>query len=176
MRRRFDAYLSQEQSVTALLPYFEAQPDDVIYEPCCGYKHVIARTLWRAGYKRIFLNDLDETVRAHRNINAAHFIKCFEPRPDWICTNPPFSEAMGILRQAWEHARCGVIFQLRLSFLEPTFERQEFLEKFPPDRLLVLPRYSFTENGKTDSVTTAWMMWHKYPVQPFIKVIPKFAA
>jgi hypothetical protein len=48
---------------------------------------------------------------------------------------------------------------LRLSFLEPTFERQDLLIDNPPDAMIVLPRYSFTGDGKSDSVTCAWMVW-----------------
>jgi hypothetical protein len=27
-----------------------------------------------------------------------------------------------------------------------------------------MPRYSFTGNGKSDSVTTAWMIWSRIPL------------
>jgi hypothetical protein len=50
---------------------------------------------------------------------------------------------------------------LRLSFLEPTRERGPWLAANPPDLVIVLPRISFTGDGKTDSVTCAWMIWDK---------------
>jgi hypothetical protein len=52
-----------------------------------------------------------------------------------------------------------VAMLLRLSFLEPTRERGPWLAKNPPDLVIVLPRISFTGDGKTDSVTCAWMIW-----------------
>jgi hypothetical protein len=56
---------------------------------------------------------------------------------------------------------------LRLSFKEPTEHknpRGPFLETNPLTRELVMPRYSFTGDGKTDSITTAWMIWAKEPL------------
>jgi hypothetical protein len=50
---------------------------------------------------------------------------------------------------------------LRLSYLEPTEDRGAWLNSHPPTDLIVLPRISFTGNGKTDSVTCAWIVWRK---------------
>jgi hypothetical protein len=61
----------------------------------------------------------------------------------------------------------GVAMMLRLSFEEPTAHvnpRGPFLEANPLTRKLVMPRYSFTGNGNSDSVTTAWMIWSKVPL------------
>ena len=54
-------------------------------------------------------------------------------------------------------------FLLRLSFLEPTLTRREFLRANPPKRVIVLPRISFTGDGRTDSVTCAWLIWTTGP-------------
>ena len=40
--------------------------------------------------------------------------------PQWIVTSPPYKHAFAMLRQALVVARVGVIFKLRLFFLEPT--------------------------------------------------------
>lgn len=84
-----------------------------------------------------------------------------------------------IVRLAVEHAGVGVAMMLRLSFKEPTATgtrarrltsgilvpaspaRGPWLEAHPLTRELVMPRYSFTGNGKSDSVTTAWMIWSR---------------
>lgn len=55
----------------------------------------------------------------------------------------------------------GVAMLLRLSYLEPTKDRGHWLNDHPPTQMIVLPRISFTGDGKTDSVTCAWMIWHK---------------
>ena len=84
----------------------------------------------------------------------------------WIITNPPYSSltCLGIAQEALRYSKIGVALLLRLSFLEPTRSagsRGDWLKDNPPDRLIVLPRYSYTRNGKTDSVTTAWHIWLK---------------
>jgi len=83
------------------------------------------------------------------------------PRPEFVITNPPFNCALPIVQQGVEKAKWAAAFLLRLSFLEPTFDRGGWLRDNPPTRIIVLPRISFTEDGKTDSVTCAWMIWDK---------------
>lgn len=80
---------------------------------------------------------------------------------DWIVTNPPFSVAPQIIPIAYSHASKGIAMLLRLSYLEPVENRGEWLNRHPPNMLIVLPRISFTGDGKTDNVTCAWMVWKK---------------
>jgi hypothetical protein len=82
-------------------------------------------------------------------------------------SNPPFNRASQIAWQALEHGNF-VAFLLRITFLEPTEERQ-WLARRPPTALLVLPRIDFIGAGETDSATCAWMIWG--PVKPGIKVV-----
>ena len=85
---------------------------------------------------------------------------------DWVVTNPPYKMPLcrDIVANAVAFARVGVAMLLRLSFLEPTAKvnpRGPWLASNPPSRILILPRYSYTQNGKSDSCTTAWMIWTK---------------
>ncbi len=89
----------------------------------------------------------------------------------WVITNPPFNQAFDILKVSLEAGNC-VAFLLRLSFLEPTFERGMFLAENPPNKILVLPRISFTGDGKTDSVTCAWLIWDQSD-ESWVRVVPK---
>ena len=61
---------------------------------------------------------------------------------------------------------------LRLSFGEPTIDRQEL----PPcTELHILPRYRFRGKG-TDSVTCAWHVWLRGPdgwIQRGVRVSPR---
>ena len=54
---------------------------------------------------------------------------------------------------------------LRLTFLEPTVARAELLQQLAPFLSDVIvfgqPRPSFTDDRRTDSVTTAWLVWQK---------------
>lgn len=89
---------------------------------------------------------------------------------DWVIANPPFNEAHNILPLAYSAAQVGVAFLLRLSYLEPCGNRGAWLQAHAPymTNLIIFgqPRPSFTGNGRTDNVTTAWMVWRKPHLVP----------
>jgi hypothetical protein len=133
----------------------------VVFEPCVGDGDLI-----RHRNDVAWTNDIDPSKEASFHLDATKTGSWDEfPWCDWVVTNPPFDRAMSILSLAIDRARVGVAFLLRLSFLEPTkgttrhAGRRDWLAAHPPDRLLVLPRISFTGDGNTDSVTCAWMVW-----------------
>jgi hypothetical protein len=72
---------------------------------------------------------------------------------------------MPILENAYRAAHVGVAFLLRLSFLEPTNGRAAWLQAHEAElsHLLIFgsPRPSFTDDGRTDSATVAWMVWRR---------------
>ncbi len=141
-----------------------------IAEPCVGTGDLIR------GRERhvLWTNDIDEQRQAGHHFDAADqacWIKM--ARPEWVVTNPPFNKAHLVLANALGHAVEGVAMLLRLSFLEPTEARARLLVECPPRRLIVLPRISFTGDGKTDSVTCAWMVWdHDDMIEPGIEIVP----
>lgn len=125
----------------------------------------------------VYTNDIDENREADAHFDAGKEWP-IDDVFDWVATNPPFGHAFDILQRALPRARTGVAFLLRLSFLEPTDARGEFLSLNPPTRQIVLPRWSYKRNAKgkwaTDSVTTAWMIWDKQPFTgPAIQIVPK---
>lgn len=87
---------------------------------------------------------------------------------DWVITNPPFSKALAILRNAIEAAEVGVAMLLRITWLEPpkgpgpAKARATFLAESPPKWELVMERWDFDGSGKQDSATTAWFVWSKH--------------
>ncbi len=70
-------------------------------------------------------------------------------------------------------ARVGVAFLLRLSYLEPCWDRADWLVQHPVSKLIVLPRISFTGDHKTDSVTCGWFVWVKGGTEQQIEVAPR---
>lgn len=148
-----------------------------ILEPCAG-DGAIANVLKRTwGDDRVFATDIDPKFL---DTSDGVFDACDNEiynlvKPDAIITNPPFSLAHVIVPKAVEKANL-VAMLLRLSWLEPVADRAEWLAKNPPDRLLVLPRISFTGDGKTDSVTCAWFVWETTPFRAIhpIEIIPTF--
>jgi hypothetical protein len=165
MRRAHDQYDTEAFATETLL----ACATDIvgprpagrsIIEPCAGEHRITAVLRAKAPGARIFTNDLHPRAIVDKHMDAT-YRPCWEqfPPAEWVVTNPPFVDAMAILQQAYRHATEGVAMLLRLTFLEPTEERGEWLALNPPDQMVVLPRYSFTGDGKTDSVTCAWMIW-----------------
>jgi hypothetical protein len=153
-----------------LLPVVDIQGR--VLEPCAG-DGAIARPLVEWGYE-VITNDLNPAMPSvmHYDATDAFWWQRGGGVP-WVVSNPPFSLASRIVPLAFEAATEGVAMLLRLSWLEPCADRARFLVDHPPTDLIVLPRISFTGNGKTDNVTCAWMVWSKAPRQQTITVIPK---
>lgn len=162
-RREHDFYETAPWQTYALLAN---QPiSGRVLEPCAG-DHSISAKLHKAGCF-VQTNDIDPAREADYHFSADNPLLYDAVGPiDWVVTNPPFGMPIcrDIVQLAVRQARLGVAMMLRISFREPTAHtnpRGPFLAAHPPSRLLTLPRYSFTGNGKSDSATTEWVIWLK---------------
>ena len=164
MRRHHDFYETPAWQVRALLHH---QPDigGVILDPCVGTGSV-ARCL----HGPICTNDWDtaHTADHHLNASSADLYTAVGP-VDWVVTNPPYTMplCLEIVARAVREARVGVALLLRITFREPTRHRHPrgpWLAAHPISRVLTLPRYSYTQDGRTDSVTTEWCIWLRRPL------------
>lgn len=132
-----------------------------VFEPCVG-DHAIARF-----FPRCLTADINPEVKAHLTQDATMLDswKNLLAAPDWVITNPPFSLANEIVPLAMDAAAVGIAFLLRLSWLEPTKKRADFLQKYNAwfsDLIIFNPRPRFRQDtNSTDSVTVAWMVWRK---------------
>jgi hypothetical protein len=170
-RRAFDFYPTPAWATRVLLEHVNVF--GWVSEPCVGAGDI--SDVLRACHGRIrkvWTNDIDTTRAADEHADA-RTAQSLYGWSDWVVSNPPFSDAMEITRLAVEHARVGVAMLLRLSFLEPTEDRGQWLEDHPPTHLIVCPRISFTGDGKTDSVTTAWFVWEHGKTGQRIEIVPK---
>lgn len=168
-RRKNDWYPTPSSATEALLKEYTFS--GTILEPCVGdgAMHKVLTTLGLP----IITNDIDIKWKADHHLNASSPDLYAATGPiDWVITNPSFKDAFEILKQSYLHADIGVAMLLRISFLEPTFKRQQWLAENPPTSLFILPRISFTNDGKTDSCTCAWMIWRKN-APTTIKIITK---
>lgn len=159
-RRALDQYFTGEILTAPLLDTVEISGK--VLEPCSGEGH-ISSVLKTAGCD-VVTNDIDPAFAADYHMDATQDDTWtaigLDHDLDWIITNPPFKKSFPILQQAMKLAD-NVAILVRLSFLEPTRDRQVFLSENPPTDLIVLPRYSFTNDGKTDMVTCCWLVWRK---------------
>ncbi len=148
-----------------------------LVEPCVGQGNITNAI--RARYPDVlaFRNDLDVRWDAdsHRDATDQAFWQ-YVGFPDWVITNPPFSTAFEIVREALKVAQVGVAMLLRVTWLEPlrSAEKQaktKWLVENPPDWELVLERTSFDGSGGQDSAPCAWFVWCP-ALTPRIEVIP----
>ncbi len=159
-RRELDFYETPPHYVAALLG--EVNVFGKVYEPCVG-EGAIANALERVGaVRKVITNDIDKQRPADTHLDATSPRAWGVKGIDWAITNPSFRDELAILDNALE-AVPNVAFLARISFLEPTAEREHLLETRPPQQLIYLPRYSFrlNDDGKrqTDNVTCCWMVW-----------------
>lgn len=158
-RRNHDFYPTPEWATKVLL---EHCPDiyrcsDGVVEPCAG-DGAIADCLYPY-FQYVHTLDIDPTRKVDKIYDARYLTVSSE---EAVITNPPFNQAIEIV-QNFVQSGAKSAFLLRLSFLEPTFARGKWLQENPPAGLIILPRISFTGDGKTDSVTCAWMVWNMRP-------------
>lgn len=179
-RHKNDFYPTPEALTLALLDVLHTHhpigPNTAIYEPCAGMGHI--SNVLKTHSSFVLTADIDENMPVDLHLDARYDKPTVHDQPcvfDWIITNPPFNSAFDILNNMLEiECHQGIAMLLRLSFLEPAGKRKEFLAVCPPTDLIVLPRTSFTEDGKTDSVTCAWMVWRKHqPDKQTIQIYTK---
>jgi hypothetical protein len=144
-----------------------------VLEPCNG-EGAISDALKESGlFRLVDTADIDPAkTKPATAIGATSFtMDATDPgawsrmaRYDWIITNPPYNQAPAILPLAFDNCRVGMAMLLRLSYLEPCANRASWLAEHPPAKLIVFnPRPQFrADTGGTDSVTTAWFIWHRF--------------
>lgn len=167
MRRVLDAYMTPEWQTRALLSRIPIA--GAVFEPCAGdlaISSVLETT--NTLTKRVVTNDINTGCQTDYHGDATQYsvwtdICATEGRLDWTVSNLPFLSAFPIVQHAFQFSAIGAALLLRHTFLEPTIERGEWLSAYPPDAMIVLPRWSYTGNGKSDNVTTSWLIWMHDP-------------
>jgi hypothetical protein len=175
LRRAFDAYETAPFQVNALTTFLPELWGSV-WCPCVGDGSLMRQLqLNRADLGPFITNDLDpsKTADVHGDATRADTWDLMREaaggkRPDWVIENPPFDVEDVILQHAWRVAKVGVVFMARVSFAEPTRKRGPWLAEHPYDKRITLERHSFTANGRSDNVTTDWLVWARVPLSgPF---------
>lgn len=164
MRRKHDFYPTELRLTKGLMKLVGSFIEGQIIEPCNGMGHI--SQILKENNKNVITSDIMKGSDWQGDATNELIWKQF-PIIDWTITNPPFNEALSILKNALKYSQKGVITLARLSFLEPTYDRTPFWKQYPPNKLIINPRISFTQDGKSDSVTTCWICWGKFDSKHF---------
>ena len=173
-RRENDFYPTPAWATKLLIARANIPRGCTVLEPCAG-DGAIANVIKKYHNGLVITNDIDRQWSCDAYLDACDDRLYDTVEPDVIISNPPFSLAHVIVPKAVASAYRYTAMLLRLSWLEPVLNRGMWLAKNPPDQLIVLPRISFTGDGKTDSVPCAWFIWETTPfsvIHP-IEVIPR---
>ncbi|WP_275233468.1 hypothetical protein [Staphylococcus aureus] len=159
-----DQYYTEEAITAVLLKQKFVGISGTVIEPCQGNGAITNVLRGFPPVTNVVTNDIEPG--GHYQGDAGDPGAAVWQHPcDWVVTNPPFLDAPRILPIALERAHIGVAVLLRLSYLEPTQNRGDWLADHADQmvRLIVLgqPRPSFTNDGRHDNVTTAWYIWRK---------------
>lgn len=170
-RRKLDAYMTDEKLVFHLFKHVEISGN--VLEPCAGDGAIVNMLNKHPEVGMVFPNDIDpnrgwewtyDATQMHSPLwnNAKKAYK-------WLITNPPWDNADLILDNAHFHGIENVALLLRLSFEEPTSGnrryrgRKDLLDTVWPyltEKIVFgSPRPSFTDDGRTDSVTCGWFVF-----------------
>jgi hypothetical protein len=177
-RRALDFYETAPWQVDALVDYVPELSQNLgppargiwrgaaIWCPCVGDGSIVRRLQERGIAGPFVTMDIDPARPAdfHGDMTQRdNWQACVERfgRPAWVVDNVPFGVALAFAQHAVEFACLGVALMTRISFAEPTRDRGPWLRDQPIDLSIVLERYSFTGNGKSDSATTAWQVWRR---------------
>jgi len=164
-RRPLDFYETAAWQTRALLKHVP-EIEGMIVEPCAGDGSIV-RVLKERGLV-VTTNDIDvsRSTDMHQDATGLVFWSMIADRCDWVVSNIPYKmpDCLQIVQHAVATAKLGVALMLRITFPEPTAHihpRGPWLKDNPPGRQLVLPRYSFSGDGRSDSTTTCWFVWSR---------------
>lgn len=158
MKNEFEQYYTPDEAVRSLTRHFHFNGN--LFEPCVGSGQII---------KNISGDWITADLMQSKDFspNYVGFDASIEDNwkglnIDYTITNPPFSKAPAILKNALKYSNRGVAFLVRLTFLEPCNNRVDIFKDNPPSKIIFLNRTKFKEeNGKvgSDLCSHCWIIW-----------------
>lgn len=161
-------HLMREGVARTLQDDYDISPP-LLLEPCVGTGRIVQQTKLWVPDARWITNDIDRSFEAdtYEDATTDAYWQRFgttEERPDWVISNPPFSDAFDIVIRAYEVAKFAVAMLLRITWPEPTEERGDWLEEHPPTWEIKMRRWKFQRSSKSqDNATACWFVWIKDP-------------
>ena len=178
-----DYYITPIADIRLFLREFNSEvkldwPRCNVLDPCAGgdNKHPMSYpTALHDEFNAVNIETIDirEDSLAKTKMNYLKYQA--DKKTDVIITNPPFKDALNIIKKALDDVKDDgwVIMLLRLNFFGSK-QRKAFWDEFMPKYAFVHhKRIGFTENGGTDSIEYIHCCWQKgnYPKFCELKVI-----
>lgn len=168
-RRNLDQYPTDTPLTWQLLKHVPGINKGPILEPTAGAGRMADVLALGAGVD-VITNDIDPQYNTTYNQDATQpTAQIWARKYPYVISNLPYNVASHIVPLAWQVCTYGMAFLMRLSYLEPTKKngnRGAWLKEHEDylSHLLIFgqPRPSYTQDGKTDNITSVWLVWHKY--------------
>jgi hypothetical protein len=137
-----------------------------VLEPCVG-DGAIARVLLAEFECYVTTNDIDPARTANTTMDAGNvFMRRFHTGAEVEISNPPFNQAIDIVRVGVSQMRSGgtlakwIAHLLPLNFMEPVGDRRAFLAEHPPQHRMPTERIKFrTDTNNSAPISTEWVIW-----------------
>jgi len=178
-----DYYITPVADIRLFLKEFNSVvkldwPKCNILDPCAGgdSKNPMSYpTALQDEFGSIHTRTIDIRADSLAAVKTDYLQHATNEEPDIIITNPPFKDALNIIKKALDDVKDGgwVIMLLRLNFFGSK-QRKAFWDEFMPKYAFVHhKRIGFTESGGTDSIEYIHCCWQKgnYPNFCQLKVI-----
>jgi hypothetical protein len=166
VRHDRDFYRTPEWVTSALLRALDLPKNLTIYDPCAG-DGAILNVCRARGYENVHGTDIEP--RKELDIAKKDFLqtKGHIPNIDVCIMNPPFSHLREFVTRALQAfgPRCTLAILMRDG--AASTKRSKPFMVLNPDRFPLVPRPSFTENGRSDRTTYSWFVWRPGPPPPF---------
>lgn len=178
-----DYYVTPVKSISEFITAFEADYGSLgsfILDPCAGgdthnpMSYPVA--LNAAGYSNILtIDSRQDSLATISGVDYLDFdITSLPVRPDCIMTNPPFNQALELIKKALADVETGgyVIMLLRLNFLGSKTRFPFWQHNMPMACYVHSTRMKFLNTGGTDSIEYMHCVWKKgIPSPTTLKII-----
>lgn len=127
-----------------------------VWECACGDGRLAERIKAKCPFAEVYSSDLYNRGYGESGVDFLTSRR----ETDWIITNPPFELTFEFMLQAKKLAKSGFAFLLPIRYMTGQ-RRARFYRKYPPSRIIVIPRkidFLGTGNPKMEF---AWFMWAK---------------
>lgn len=169
-----DYYSTPPEAVDWLLKYEKFNRN--VWEPACGEGN-ISETLKKNGFN---VRSSDIWDYEYPDTEILDFTKTDEKFNGDIITNPPYTNIIPFVKQAWKLSDRKFAMLFKIQFLETIERHKEIFSKIPPSKIYVFTkRIACLKDGSSkdsgSAVCYCWCVWDKENIyEPVLRWIPNY--